>query len=132
MNKIIKYGLIIIKNKKFLINRKFDTKLFLIPGGKPNPGESIEDCLIREINEEHKCTILKDTIVFFGDFEDKAANEPDTIVSMKVYLGKIKGKPIPSHNIEEQKWFGISDDTSILSLIIKNKILPALVEKGLI
>ena len=86
MNKIIKYGLILLKNDSFLINRKYGTNLFLIHGGKPKPNETIEQCLIREIKEEHKCDLVQETIRYFGEFEDIAANEPNTIISIKAYL----------------------------------------------
>lgn len=132
MNKIIKYGLVLIKDKKFLINRKKGTTLFLMPGGKPKPGESVEACLIREIKKEHGCTLRKEYLRFFGEFEDIAANELHTIISMKVYLGQIKGKLKIDSEIEEMKWFGKDDNPSILSPIIKNKILPALLKHKLI
>lgn len=132
MNKIIKYGLVLIKNKKFLINRKKGTKLFLMPGGKPKSGEAIEDCLVREIKEEHDCDLIRESIQHFGDFEDVAANEQNTIISMKVYIGKIKGEPKISSEIEEQRWFGKDNDPGILSPIIRNKILPALLKYNLI
>jgi len=131
-NKIIKYGLIILKDRKFLINREDDVGTFLMPGGKPEENEGIEECLIREMKEEHKCDLNPETIKFFGEFEDVAANKPGKIISMKVYLGEIKGEPEISSEIVEQKWFGKDDDTSILSPIIKNKIFPAMLEKGLI
>ena len=103
-----------------------------MPGGKPNPSEDIETCLIREIKEEHKCNLIPDTIKFFGEFEDAAANKPGKIISMKVYSGEIEGEPEISSEIVEQRWFGRGDDTSILSPIIKNKILPAILNGGLI
>lgn len=132
MKKIIKYGLVLVKNKKFLINRKRRTRLFLMPGGKPKKGESVGDCLMREIKEEHGCGLILGSIKYFGKFEDKAANEPNTIISMRVYLGRTKGKPQISSEIEEMKWFGKNDNLEILSPIIRNKILPALIEHGVI
>ena len=49
MNKIIKYGLIILGENSFLINRKYGTKLFLMPGGKPELNET--DYLITKAKE---------------------------------------------------------------------------------
>ena len=132
MNKIFKYGLIIIKDGRFLINRKEGTNLFLMLGGKPEEDETIEECLFREIKEEHDCEIISETIRFFGKYEDKVANEPGAIISMKVYLGKLKGEPKASSEIVEQRWFGRNDNQEILSPIIKHKILPDIVEKNLI
>ena len=132
MNKITKYGLIILRNGKFLINRKYGTKLFLMPGGKPEEGESIEECLVREIKEEHNCDLIKQSIKFFGNFEDKAANEPDTIISMKVYVGGIEGEPEINSEIEEQRWFAKGDDINMLRPIIRYKILHSIVDNNLI
>lgn len=132
MNKIIKYGLVIVKDKKFLINRKKGTTLFLMPGGKPEARESVEACLIREIQEEHKCTLVPESISFFGEFEDVAANEPNTMVCIKLYLGTIVGVPHISSEIVEQRWFGRKDDASVLSPIIRNKILSELLKKKII
>lgn len=132
MDRIIKYGMAIVRDGKFLINRKYNTKLFLMPGGKPEAGESVEDCLVREMQEEHKVEVIVDSVKYFGEFEDKASNEPDTIISMKVYTGKVRGEPVPSMEIEEQRWFGKYDNPDILSPIIRNKILPALIGKGIL
>lgn len=132
MKKIMKYGLVIVRDHKFLINRKKGTTLFLMPGGKPEQGESVEACLIREIKEEHKCTVVPKSISFFGSFEDVAANELNTVVCINLYLGTIIGAPHISSEIEEQRWFGKGDDPTILSPIIRNKILPVLLEKKII
>ncbi|MFA6888553.1 MAG: NUDIX domain-containing protein [Candidatus Woesearchaeota archaeon] len=131
-NIIKKYGLIILKDKKFLINRKKHTTLFLLPGGKPEHNESPEQCLIREIKEEHNCNIVLDSLIRCGVFEDVAANEPNTIIQIELYYGRVEGTPKPSSEIEEQRWFGKNDDKEILSPIIRNKILPFLIEKNFI
>ena len=132
MDKLLKYGLIIIRNKKFLINRKYNTTLFLMPGGKPENNETIEECLIREIKEEHQVDLKKETIKYFGDFEDIAANEPNTIAHIKVYSGEIIGEPKINEEIEEQRWFGRNDNQKILSPILKNKILPEILKQKII
>ncbi len=103
-----------------------------MPGGKPEANETIKQCLIGEIKEEHQCDLIPETIKFFGEFEDLAANEPDTIISMKIHLGKVKGLSSSNKKIEEQKWFRKSDNPNILSPIIKNKILPAIISNNLI
>ncbi|MBN2095237.1 MAG: NUDIX domain-containing protein [Candidatus Aenigmarchaeota archaeon] len=131
-NKIVKHGLIILRGKKFLINRKAGTKLFLLPGGKPETGETPEECMKREIQEEHRCEVVGGSIKYIGLFEDWAANEPDTIISIWLYLAEIKGEPEPSSEIEEQRWFGREDNPEILSPVLRNQILPELIRKGII
>ena len=132
MKSLVKSGLIILHNGKFLINRKKGTTLFLLPGGKPENNETPVECLIREIYEEHECTVIVNSLVHCGIFEDVAANEPNTIISIDLYYGRVEGTPKPSSEIEEQRWFGKNDNKEILSPIIKNKILPFLIEKKMI
>ncbi len=45
-----------------------------MPSGKPELNETIEQCLIREIKEEHQCALIPETIKFFGEFEDIVAS----------------------------------------------------------
>jgi 8-oxo-dGTP diphosphatase len=132
MNKLVKCGLVIHRDNKFLINRKRGTKLFLMPGGKPKAGEAPEDCLARELKEEHNVELVRESVKIFGEFEDVAANEPDTIISIKLYTGEIIGEPTVNAEVEEQRWFGKKDDPEILSPIIKNKIVPALINAEII
>ena len=62
MNKIINVvAAVIIKNGKFLCTQRANTKYLAykweFPGGKVEPGEQLEDALIREIKEELGCSI---------------------------------------------------------------------------
>lgn len=132
MQRILKYGLILLRDGKFLINRKKNTTLFLLPGGKPLPDEEIIACLSRELQEEHQCSFDQSSVKLLGIFEDAAANEPDTLLTMHVYLADIIGEPICSSEIVEQRWFSKNDDPTILSPILKNKVLPVLVKKNII
>ncbi|MBI2573369.1 NUDIX domain-containing protein [Candidatus Woesearchaeota archaeon] len=132
MNTIHKYGLIILRDKRFLVNRKKNTSLFLLPGGKPTPHETPEECLVREIKEEHDCDVVTSSLSFLCHVEDAAANEANTIVAIEVYIGEIVGEPKPSCEIQDQRWFGRDDNVTILSPIIKNKILPELIRRELV
>lgn len=132
MRIIEKYGLLIIKEGEFLINREFGTKFFLMPGGRPKGDEDFRDCLKREIMEELGCEIIDGTLNFFATFEDVAINDRDALVRISLYLGEIKGEPQVNSEIEEIKWFGKGDDTRLLSPIIKNKILPEVLKRNLI
>lgn len=130
MHRIVKYGLVTFRDHSFLINRKYGTKWFLLPGGKPEHGESALDCLVREIAEEHGCEVLRSSLKLLGTFEDRAANEPNTIISITVYSGDIEGEPTTQSEIQELRWFGINDDETVLSPVLRNKILPFLKAKG--
>lgn len=132
MPHILKYGLILLSDGRFLINRKKNTTLFLLPGGKPLPGEEIIPCLVRELEEEHQCGLDLSSVKLLGIFEDVAANEPDTQLTMHVYLATLVGHPVCSSEIVEQRWFSKGDDPTLLSPILKNKVLPALLTQNII
>ena len=132
MKKILKYGLAVIKKGKLLVVREYGTNQYLMPGGKPKKGENVVNCLRRELNEELGANLEVNSIKFYGDFEDKAANEPNTIVHIDLYMGEISGKIRPSGEIEEIRWIDKNVDPKLLSPIIRNKIMPSLVKDGII
>ncbi len=129
MNIIKKIGLAVINDHQLLVVRKTNTKKFLLPGGKVDGMESDPECIEREIGEELNCKVETNSLKFIGEFTDVAANEPNTLVTVKLYLGEILGSMRPSREIEEIKWFDPKvHDVSDLADSIKNKILPCLLE----
>ncbi len=132
MQTVQKYGLIIVKENKFLICKKKSTELFILPGGKPEGNETPRECIKREILEELGCKTDIESLKYLGDFSDIAANEKDLIVHIYLYSGKIIGEPKPSSEIEELRWFGKDDNPEILSPILMNKILREIVKKKII
>ena len=133
MKTIQKSALAVIQGNKLLVVRPHNSQFLLMPGGKPNVGESSESALKREIMEELSCSIDEKTIKFLGTFEDVAAGSNGSIVRIDLYRGTLIGTPKPSSEIEELVWIS-SKDVSLpqLSPIIKNKIIPFLVGKNML
>ena len=133
MKMIQKSALAVIQNNKLLVVRSHHSQFLLMPGGKPNVGESSESALKREIMEELSCSIDEKTIKFLGTFEDVAAGSNGSIVRIDLYTGTLIGTPQPSSEIGELVWVS-SKDISLqqLSPIIKNKIIPFLVGKNML
>jgi 8-oxo-dGTP diphosphatase len=138
MKRLFKYGLAIIRNNKLLVLEPYNTSTFkkgkdsycLMPGGVVEGNETPEECLKREIREELDVDINMKSLKFLGNFADVAAGKKDTIIEQDVYVGEIIGEPKPCSEIQKIIWFSKNDDRRILSPIIRNKILPALIEKG--
>ena len=128
-----KIGLLAIKNDSFLVCRKDNyTSKLIMPGGQIESGESIEDCLVREVREELGEKVNLENVVYFGTYIDKAASDDPTInktVEIKLYKADLIGKPVPSAEVIELIWFSKSNDLNDLSSIIRNKILPDLISK---
>ena len=133
MELIRKSAIAAIKDNKLLVVRPHNSSSLLMPGGKPEEGESAVAALKREIMEELSCSIDEPSIVFLGVFEDAAAGGNNSRVRMELYSGKLEGTPKPSSEIEQLIWISAAGiNHPQLSPIIKNKILPFLVGKGLI
>ncbi len=131
MKRLFKPALLIVRNKKMLVVREAGSDFWMTPGGAPDNKESDEQCLQREIKEELGARIDKKSLRYFGEFWDQAAHHPNALVHITAYLGDVVGEMKPSGEIEELAWAG-GNTSLLLSPIIKNKILPKLVEKGLV
>ena len=133
MNLIKKSALAVIESNHLLVVRPHKSSFILMPGGKPEEGESAVVALKREIMEELSCSIDEKSLAFLGVFEDSAAGSSNSRVRIRLYSGKLQGTPKPSSEIEQLVWIS-PEESSLpeLSQIIKNKILPFLVGKGLL
>lgn len=131
MRKLFKYGLAVIRDGKLLVVREQGTVKFLLPGGRPHEGESVEEALRREVKEELDADVEDASVKYYGTFEDVAANEPDTVIQIAVYRGELEGVLTPSSEIDEVAWIG-SRHKLALAPSIRNKILPALVKDKIV
>jgi 8-oxo-dGTP diphosphatase len=127
---ILKIGLAVTNNDRLLVLRKQGGSLYILPGGKPEPGENDLEALERELEEELGCKIDGSTIEFLGSFSDTAADLQNTVVTVRLYSGRLMGNPEPQSEIENLKWFS-PDEDNIASLApsLQNKILPFLFTK---
>ena len=133
MRIIQKSALAVIKDNKLLAVRPHNSQFLLMPGGKPNLGESAVAALKREIREELDCSIDEKTITLLGTFEDVAAGNNGSRVRIDLYSGKLKGTPKPSSEIEELKWISANDALNpFVTPIIKKQIIPFLIERKML
>ncbi|MFA6295767.1 MAG: NUDIX domain-containing protein [Patescibacteria group bacterium] len=132
-----KIGLLVVLNDKILFCRKKDyTSKLILPGGKIEAGEDDITCLRREIKEElgSDNKIVGDPS-YIGTYIDKAASDDESenkIVRIKLYQGNIAHEARPTSEIKEIVWFTQGSDRNELSPIIKNKIFPDLIKRGIL
>lgn len=132
-----KIGLLVLNEDqtKFLVCEKAPehvTADYIMPGGQKTEATD-EECLKNEIKEELNCEVDFKTLRFVGAFNDVAAGRPDRDVEIRLYRGDLIGKPVPSTEIKHLHWIGKEDvSNSLVSPIIRNKIIPSLVEQGIL
>ena len=127
---ILKIGLLIVRENRLLLCRKSrGTMLLILPGGKPDGGETEEQALEREIEEELGTTVS--AIEHFGRYEDEAAGDPRR-VCISLYTGVLADEPVASGEIAELVWFGPNDDAALISPSLRRQILPDLLRRGIL
>lgn len=90
--------------------RKRGTTGFMLPGGKPEPGETAEETARREATEELGLVLDSYSLMNLGTYEAAALNEAGRTVRAHVYLVVTAGgvadldQAAPSAEIEEICW----------------------------
>lgn len=110
MKTIDKLGWIHIKDRKALFVRSKDKPKPFIPGGKREEGESDEQALIREIQEELSISLIPETIKPLTTIIAQAHGMPEGVnVQIKCHTADFTGDLTPSAEIEEYVWLDSSD-----------------------
>lgn len=90
---------------QLLTVRKRGTATFMLPGGKPETGESARNCAVREISEEVGVELRSDELIDLGEWITPAANEPDTDVHARVFSYRPEiDVAEPQAEIEASRW----------------------------
>lgn len=124
---ILKVGLAVIDGDRVLLVKKRNSEFYILPGGKPEQGESDIETLSREIDEELGCSIASDRLSFLGTFSDEVAGMPDAKVTIRLYAGALIGTPSPRSEIESLLWWTRTQYRErTLAPSLRNSILPFL------
>ncbi|MGJ4973339.1 MULTISPECIES: NUDIX domain-containing protein [unclassified Bradyrhizobium] len=117
----------VVSQGRLLLVRKRGTAVFMLPGGKLEPGESDRECLFREIEEELGTQAL-DPATHLGTFEADAANEPDHRVVARVYRVSLRNEPKTSREIAELAWCDLDHPAKHLALapLVAKFVIPQL------
>ncbi|WP_039988663.1 NUDIX hydrolase [Vibrio owensii] len=125
---------IIIKDGALLVLRSKGKDTFYAPGGKLDSGETPEQALCRELQEEVSIAVKEDALTLFGCFEAPAHDKDGITLVMDVFfVNDYSGEVVASNEIEECQWVDSSNvDDIAISTIFRNEVFPSLVEQGLV
>ncbi|WP_430591730.1 NUDIX hydrolase [Humidisolicoccus flavus] len=84
--------------------RKRGTTSFMLPGGKPEEGESAAKCAIREVYEELGLIITLDELHLLGTWDAPAANEHGHTVRATVFTTSTVIRERVQAEIDEARW----------------------------
>ena len=125
----IAYHAIIIQNKELLILDKKGS--LILPGGKPNMGESYDKCIEREIKEELSGTKVN-VGEYYGDFSGITPHSKRLLTS-KTYFCFVEGKiGKPSAEIRGKIFVNSGNLKEFNLSEISKKTLDSLIEGGFI
>lgn len=126
MGTIIKIGLVATdRDGRLLVVRKRGGRTFILPGGKPEKGESDEECLVREVHEELGI-VIDGPFEHVGNFGATAADMEGTMVMVRAYRAEIRGEPRPCAEIQDMHWLDPNEPDAPIADSIRMGILPAI------
>jgi len=112
---------------RILTVRKAGTSRFMLPGGKPEPGETAAQAAIRECAEELGLELGLEQLTSLGVFTADAANEPGLTLEGSVFEHPLPGEPRAAAEIAELRWLDPSQSlTDDLAPLLEHHVLPML------
>lgn len=106
--------------------RKRGTSTFMLPGGKPEPGESAAQTAVREFEEELGVSLEEDHLSYLGEFRAAAANESGFEVVADVFEHPFVAGAAVSAEIDMLEWIGPQEARSDLAPLNTEQVFPAI------
>ncbi len=107
---------------RLLTVRKRGAEAFMLPGGKPEPGEDSRQAVVREVHEELGVALSSDDLRRVGVFTTRAANEAGHQVVATIFTHTSVAVSEPAAEIEQIRWLDWSVDA------LPDDLAPLLVE----
>ncbi|MBS1673262.1 MAG: NUDIX domain-containing protein [Actinobacteria bacterium] len=111
---------------RVLVVRKRGTERFMQPGGKPEPGETTAQTLVRELHEELGLEVDEGSLRPLGVFVSAAANEPGHRVVANAFATTAEPADVRVQaELAELRWITPEDaETLLLAPLSEEHLLP--------
>lgn len=105
-DRVIRVSAVVLRNAagEVLTVRKRNTSRFMLPGGKPDPGETPAETAVRECAEELGAELDLSSLRLVGVFDAEAANEPGYRLEGTVYEHPLVEVAGAAAEIAETRW----------------------------
>lgn len=119
-------AVIVDEEGRVLVVRKQGTTRFMQPGGKPEPGESAAQTLIRELDEELGVVLDEADLRPLGTFVSEAANEPGHRVVAEAFAASVAPSAVTVQaELAELRWITPADVATLpLAPLSVEHLLP--------
>ncbi|MBB6173803.1 8-oxo-dGTP pyrophosphatase MutT (NUDIX family) [Nocardiopsis mwathae] len=120
-----------VRDGRLLCARTHGRELFYLPGGKPEPGESPEAAVTREVEEEVSVALRPGTIRPFTVVDELADGYPEgTRVRLSCYVAEHDGDPVPTNEIAELAWLDSAGRSRCAPAV--RRVIDELADRGLV
>ena len=120
-----------LQNGQVLSTRSHGKDRYYFPGGKREAGETDQQTLLREIEEELTVTLDPATLQYAGTFEAPAHGHPaGVLVRMTCYYARYTGTLKPAAEIAELVWLSYRHRPQVSA--VDQLIFDWLKEQGLL
>lgn len=125
---VVSAAIVVDDAGRALVVRKHGATVFQQPGGKPDPGESALEAVVREVAEETGIVAAPGAFRAIGRFRDAAANEPDHLVVADAFVLRVpagSAAAVAAAEIAELRWIARHEvETTPLAPLSRNHLLP--------
>lgn len=115
---------VIEQGRLLVVSKKAAPGVFYLPGGKPDPGESMRQAVIRELDEE--LGVIPVRMRLLGQVNEVAALER-VRMRMTVFTAMLNTEPHPAAELAALAWTSGNDEYAPrLAVAVSKHVIPAL------
>ena len=107
----VRLGVILIQEGKILLVRQNQRPFWVLPGGTLEVGEGLEECAVRELQEEVNLTVRIQKVLYLADFMRVEQDEVKQTIDIFMLAQWESGTPVMTEdeNLDEMGFFTLEE-----------------------